>query len=71
MSGARPFKIPASEVLQIRNRCSTPPSPHPGIRLSGGRQSVFLGCGLGVEARGTDYVGETVVSQRLTPGDVF
>lgn len=40
-----PFKSLACEVLQIRNRCSTPPSSRPGIRLSGERECVFLGCG--------------------------
>lgn len=70
-SGACPFKILACEVLQIRNRCSTPPSPRPGIRLSGGRKSVFLAMRLGGEAGGTDYVGGTVGSRRLSPGDVF
>lgn len=45
VSGACPFKNLASEVLQIRNRCSTPPSSRPGIRLSGERECVFLGCG--------------------------
>lgn len=45
VSGVCPFKIHPCEVLQIRNRCSTPPSPRPGLRLSGEREPVFLGYG--------------------------
>lgn len=53
--GLVPFQHPCvCEVLQIRNRCSTPPSPCPGIRLSGGRESVFPGCGC--EARQEELI---------------
>lgn len=45
MSSVCPFKTLVCEVLQIRNKCSTPPSSRSGIRLSGERKSVFLGCG--------------------------
>lgn len=66
VSGVCPFKIHPCEVLQIRNRCSTPPSPRPGLRLSGERESVFLGCGWKARREELIVVGGTVGSQRLS-----